>query len=256
MVLTLVQIEVFLLILARIAGLFIETPVLNAKTFPSSGKTALAIWISIIMLFFVPYSHNPVNNPVVMVFLIINEVAIGFLIGFVCQILFGAVQAAGEIVDLQMGLSIASAFDPSTGAVTSIVGKLFFYLALVMFVMLNGHHMVLSAVYQSFRVIPVGTFIHISGNLVTQLTMLVASMLLIALQLAVPALLLIFLFDFSLGIISRVAPQVNVFQLGFQMKPTIGLIAILFSTPFLITHISNMIAQMIQEIIKLLYNLI
>ncbi len=255
MVLTLPQLEVFLLVLARVAGIFIETPVLNARTIPATAKTILAIWISVILWFVVPFSGVVPGNPVFFVLLIANEVVLGFLIGFVCQILFAAIQAAGDIIDLQMGLSIATAFDPSTGAATSIVGKLVFYMAMVVFLILNGHHMVLSALHQSFKAIPAGTLINLSGNFVSQLINLGSTMLLVAVQLAAPALLLIFLLDFSFGIVSRVAPQVNVFMLGFQIKPTLGLIAILFTMPLMIKHIGSIIEEMMLELVKLMSNI-
>jgi len=250
MVVTLPQIEVFVLVLSRIAGIFIQAPVYNSRTFPALGKTALAIWISAVMLMVVPVKALPDSSFTFMI-MIASELIIGFLIGFVCQILFTGIQAAGDLIDLQMGTSIANSLDPNTGSVSSMVGKLTFFIGTVTFLILNGHHMILAGVHQSFNAIPVGYLINISPNLTTQLIELVGVMLLIAVQLAVPALLMIFLSDFSFGIVSRVAPQVNVFMLGFQIKPSLGMLAILFSIPLIANHIGTLTNQMIQEIVKL-----
>ncbi|MCX5749089.1 MAG: flagellar biosynthetic protein FliR [Candidatus Saganbacteria bacterium] len=250
MVLTLPQIEVFMFVFARITGIFLIAPVFSTRTFPILGKISLIIWMAVVLWFVVPVSPGIPSGPIGISLFLIKELIIGLIIGFSCHILFAAIQSAGDIIDLQMGMSIATALDPTTGTVTSIVGKLTFYIALTVFLILNGHHMLLSAIHQSFRTIPVGAPIIISQDLVLQMINLGSNMLLIAVQLASPALLLIFISDFSFGIVSRVAPQVNVFMLGFQVKPTLGLLAILFSLPLMITNISSIITQMTQEIIR------
>ncbi len=254
MVLTLPQIQVFLLIFARVVGIFIQAPVYSARTFPTLGKTALAVWISAAMWFSAPVEALPPNMPV-FVFMLMSEFMIGFVIGFVCNALFEALQSAGNLIDLQMGTSIASAMDPNTGAMSSMVGRLAFFMGLVVFLILNGHHMILAGVHHSFSVIPIGHTIHFSAGLALQVVEAVSSLFLIALQLAVPALLIIFLSDFSFGIVSRVAPQVNVFMLGFQVKPSLGMLALLFSVPLITSHVGTLINQMVQEIIKVLANI-
>jgi flagellar biosynthesis protein FliR len=254
MVLTLPQLQVFLLIFARIAGIFIEAPVYSARTFPATGKVAMAIWISIVMMFSVPVQALPPNNTA-FVIMLLTEFFIGFAIGFVCNVFFESLQSAGNLIDLQMGTSIASALDPNTGAMSSMIGRLAFFLGLVIFFVLNGHHMILAGVHHSYSVLPIGYSVNFSAAFALQVIEGVSSLLLIALQLAVPALLIIFLSDFSFGIVSRVAPQVNVFMLGFQVKPSLGMLALLFSVPLMTSHVGTLINHMIQEIIKLLANI-
>jgi flagellar biosynthesis protein FliR len=154
-----------------------------------------------------------------------------------------------------MGTSIASALDPNTGAMSSMIGRLAFFLGLVIFFVLNGHHMILAGVHHSYSVLPIGYSVNFSAAFALQVIEGVSSLLLIALQLAVPALLIIFLSDFSFGIVSRVAPQVNVFMLGFQVKPSLGMLALLFSVPLMTSHVGTLINRMIQEIIRLLANI-
>ncbi|MFA5103981.1 MAG: flagellar biosynthetic protein FliR [Candidatus Margulisiibacteriota bacterium] len=254
MILTLPQMQVFLLVFARVAGMFIEAPVFSSRTFPATGKVAMAIWIASAMWFSAPVTMLPPDS-FVFIIMLLSEFSIGFAIGFVCSIFFETLQSAGNLIDLQMGTSIASSVDPNTGAMSSMIGRLAFFMGLVVFFILNGHHMILAGVHQSFTVMPVGHLINFSSNFTLQIIEAVSSLLLIALQLAVPALLIIFLSDFSFGIVSRVAPQVNVFMLGFQVKPSLGILALLFSAPLLTSHVGTLINQMIQEIIKLLANI-
>lgn len=254
MVVTLPQIQIFLLIFARIVGIFIQAPVYSARTFPSLGKITMAIWISWAMWLSIPVEAIP-QDSLAFIVMLLSEFTIGFAIGFVCNIFFEALQSAGNLIDLQMGTSIASALDPNTGAMSSMVGRIAFFMGLVTFFILNGHHMILAGVHQSFTVLPVGHLINFSSGLTLQIVEAVSSLLLIALQLAVPALLIIFLSDFSFGIVSRVAPQVNVFMLGFQVKPSLGMLALLFSAPLITSHVGILINQMIREIIQLLANI-
>lgn len=254
MIISLPQIEIFLLILARIAGLFLQAPILNSRSIPGLAKTAMAVWIAAVLWFAVPIRPEAIPQyPLTFVLALLIEVAFGFVIGFICNIIFLAVQSAGEIADMQMGLSVATAFDPVFGTTISVVGRLFLFLSLMVFVMLDGHHMVLSALHQSFRALPVATQINLlSPQLGMHMIKLGSALWLTALKLAAPMVLMIFLSDFSFGIVSRVAPQVNVFMLGFQVKPSLGLLAILFASPILVKQIASLIGMMGEEVLKLL----
>ncbi|PIS29414.1 hypothetical protein COT42_05545 [Candidatus Saganbacteria bacterium CG08_land_8_20_14_0_20_45_16] len=256
MIISTQQFLVYLLIVGRIAGVFIQAPILNSRSFPIFAKTSLVIWLALVLWFVVP-----INKPLPVTLntfwlALIFEVAIGFVLGFVANLIFLGVQAAGEIIDLQMGLSVASALDPVFGAVISVIGRLTFFFAMIVFLAVNGHHLVLSALHQSFTVIPVGKMANFSSpHLTMQVVNLCTVFWSTAIKLAGPAVLIIFLSDFTFGIVSRVAPQVNVFMLGFQVKPSLGLITILFSLPFLVKYIDHLIEFMTQQFILLLNNI-
>lgn len=244
------QIEVFFFILARLAGLFIQAPLFSSRSFPFAAKTALVIWLSIILWFIVPYNHNLPTTTVGFIFVLGAEVFLGFTIGFACNIILTAVQSGGEIIDLQMGLSVASALDPVFGSVISIIGRLIFFVALIIFISIDGHLMLLSAFHQSFTTIPAGTIANFfSDNLALQMLQLGADLWMIAIKIAIPTILLIFLIDFSFGIVSRVAPQVNVFMLGFQVKPIVGLLGIMVTLPFIVTFMEHLLEKMMQNVV-------
>lgn len=250
MIITLEQLAVFFLILARVAGVFIQAPIFNSRSFPFSAKTAIAIWIAIVLWFVTPVFETLPGSVFSFVLALILEAAIGFIIGFICNVIFIAVQSAGEIMDLQMGLSVATALDPVFGSVISVVGRLAFFTALIVFISMDGHHLILSAFHQSFTAIPVGKFADFSSpQLALQMIDLGSNLWMTAIKLAAPAVLLIFLSDFTFGIVSRVAPQVNVFMLGFQVKPSLGLIGFLMSLPFIVKYIGKLIEFMTQQLI-------
>lgn len=254
MIISLPQLEVFFFIFARIAGIFIQAPVLSSRSIPSIAKTAMAIWIAAVLWFSVPVNISLIPQSFGGFMVILGtEVIIGFLIGFTCNVIFLAIQSAGELIDLQMGLSVSQAFDPVFGATVSIVGRMLFFVAITTFLILNGHHLIFSILHQSFRILPTPATINLSNPALLS-TMLGLGQILwtTALQLSGPILLIIFLSDFTFGIVSRVAPQVNVFMLGFQVKPALGLIVILITLSLFIKHIGSLLGIMGEEVLKLL----
>jgi flagellar biosynthetic protein FliR len=252
MIISQLQLTVFFLIFARLAGLFIMAPAFSARTIPTLGKAALITWISIVLWFVAPIDLKAIpSTSLGFLIALVSEVAVGFTLGFICDMIFIAVQAAGELVDVQMGLSVAQSFDPIFGSTVTIIGKMFFYIALTMFFIVNGHHLLLSIIHQSFRLLPLGAVPNFaSPQLVLDLIELGKTFWLIALQLSGPILLIIFLSDFTFGIVSRVAPQVNVFMLGFQVKPSLGLLGLLFLLPLFVTYLSNLLGVMGEEMLK------
>jgi flagellar biosynthesis protein FliR len=253
MVLTVGQLAVFFFILARIAGLFIQAPLFNSRSFFMLGKVAFALWLTIVLWFVTPVNPNLPTSLAGFALTLASEVAVGFLIGFICNILFIAIQSAGEIIDMQMGLSVAQALDPVFGAVISVVGRLTFFSALLIFIALNGHHLLLAALHNSFTLLPAGQIANFtSAGLMDQMINVVAALWLTAIKIAAPVILLIFLADFTFGIVSRVAPQVNVFMLGFQVKPILGLFALSLLMPFIVKYIEKLTETMGTEVIKLL----
>jgi flagellar biosynthesis protein FliR len=249
MLISVSQLIVFILIIARIAGVFIQAPIFNSRSLPLFAKTAFAIWLSILLWFVTPVSKTLPTSMLFFMFSILFEIGIGFIIGFICNVIFIAVQSAGEIMDMQMGLSVATALDPVFGAVISVIGRLAFFLAIIIFITANGHHLILSALHQSFVALPVGKIANFgSPALIQQIIGLGATLWVTAIKLAIPIVLLIFVTDFTFGIVSRVAPQVNVFMLGFQVKPSMGIFAFIMALPFIVKYINRLLELMVEQL--------
>lgn len=256
MIISLEQLVVLIMITARIGGVFIQAPIFNSRSFPTFAKTSIAIWIAILFWFVTPVHTTLPQTTLMFVLALVFEVAVGFIIGFIINVIFLAVQAAGEVMDMQMGLSVATALDPVFGSVISVIGRLAFFTALIIFIMANGHHLLLSGLHQSFTVLPVGKLANFtSPQLALQLIGLGSALWLTAIKLAAPIVLMIFLSDFTFGIVSRVAPQVNVFMLGFQVKPSLGLFGFLMALPFIMKYIERMLEFMAENLILLANNI-
>ncbi len=251
MILSTAQLQVFFFLLARIGGVFISAPIFSSRSFVAPTKIAFAVWLSLLLWFVTPVTSQLPTSVVGFVIVLAAEVAFGYAIGFIANLLFIALQSAGELIDAQMGLSVATALDPSIGQVISIIGRLVMFVSLIVFLELDGHHLILAAFHQSFSVLPAGQVADFSHySMVAQIANLGAALWLTAVKLAIPSILLIFLADFTFGIVSRVAPQVNVFMLGFQVKPLLGLFAISLTLPFLVRYINNMLGTLGSEVLK------
>jgi flagellar biosynthetic protein FliR len=249
MVLNANQLGHFALILARVVGLFISAPILKSRTFFTLAKMAFALWITIVFWFVVPPPTQMPSASFTFVLALLSEVLIGVMIGFVTDMILSAVEFGGHLIDAQMGLTTGQTLDPTSGNSTTIVSRLLRWSAIMIFFAVNGHHMLLSAIYQSFRLVPLAqpvNFAAASDEMVKLGTMLFG----IGTQIAMPVILVIFFLDFALGMVSRVAPQVNVFQLGMEVKPTVGAVVFMMMVPFVFNYISPIMSNVLDEVIK------
>jgi flagellar biosynthetic protein FliR len=153
---------------------------------------------------------------------VLHEVLVGLSIGFVARLVFAAMEMAGEIIGLQMGLNFAVFFDPASNAQSSAMARLFGHMTALMFVVLNGHLLVLAAVVDSYQRFPISTtwLDVVSGMRVFEFG---AQVFAAGFWLAMPLTVLMLLINLALGIVSRVAPQMNFFALGFPITLGAGL---------------------------------
>ncbi len=225
------QIEVFLLSLFRFAGMMAIAPVLSHRTFPIQLRFAFSMLVAILIFPFV--NSGDFVSPSSIWELLgvgVTEFLMGAMIGFMFYLLFVAVQFAGGIIGFQIGFAIVNVIDPSTSQNISIIGQFQYLLATPLFLIMNGHHMILSGMLDSFRLVPLGTVtFQFSGA--TELARLSAGVFILAVKIASPVMLALFLTDTALGIIARTVPQMNVFIVGFPLKIAIGLFVVGLTVP-------------------------
>ena len=221
-----------LLIFVRLTSFFIIAPIFSMKGVPTQFKLGLASFIALVAL-----TNLPVDEPLLLngyyILLIIKEVGVGLALGFTAALLLYAIQIAGAFIDFQMGFSIASVMDPQTGTQVPIIGHFKYILALLFLLTVNGHHLMLDGVMQSFHTFPVesisfSTKIEDVAHFFTQLFV---DMFLIAFQIALPVVGALFLVDVALGILAKTVPQLNIFAVGLPLKIFVGFIMLFLSMP-------------------------
>jgi flagellar biosynthetic protein FliR len=246
------QIIIFFLIFARIIAVLLLTPGFSGKEIFSSGKISFVIWLIFLLIFTIPLPVELPSTPLLFFLSLIVEFIIGSMIGFTTQLLIIGIELGGSLMDTQAGLSVASLLDPSTGQTTSILSRLLRQIAVLVFFLINGHHVVLGSIVQSFRAIPLTAKLNIfqASGYIVQISVDIFTA---AVQIAAPILLVVFLIDFGFGLLSRVAPQVNVFQLGFQLKPIICLVVMVSVVPGMIDVIYTFLEKSASDLLRILY---
>lgn len=252
MILTIEQIVAFFLIFTRLASLITFAPVFSNKEVISLFKIALCFWISSLAIFFVPLPKVMPNTAIMIMLAVVIELLIGAILGFLTQVFITAINVGGAIMDTQAGLSVASLLDPSTGSQTTIIARLTSLIALLIFLIIDGHHVVFSIMIQSFQALPIASPYN-AQEAIRFLLDTSVNIFAIGLQISAPILLVVFLVDFGFGMLSRVAPQVNVFQLGFQLKPIISLLIFLSIIPGMLDIIYYIIETISSDLIRTLF---
>jgi flagellar biosynthetic protein FliR len=223
----------FILIMARMLAFFGVAPLFSASGFPTQGKIALAGFLSIIILF-LRGTHVPHIELEFLPFagLIISEILVGFVLGFIVGLVFAALQLAGYIMGYQMGFAVSNVLDPVSGDQTSVLGQFIFLFGLLAFLGINGHHVLISGMTESFDIIPLGA-LHTSGGLVDMMASIFQSYFITAIKVALPVLGIVLMLDVSLGIVARTVPQMNVFLVGLPLKTLVGIFMLFISFSFL-----------------------
>lgn len=225
------QFIAFTLILARLLAFFKIAPIFRRKEIVFMAQIGLAMLFTFILMCVIDIGKVPSDAPYI--YLLLMNVLEGYFLGLITRFIFMTIQSAGDLANNQMALSSASTFDPSTRVQTSIIGRIIGMFAIVVFIHIGGFHWLFLAFKRSFEIFPVfeiapdfvGSvplkyFIYISGNIIF-----------VGFQMVAPVIITTLSIDIILGIISKTAPQINVFQLSFVFKPTVGCMVLLATMP-------------------------
>lgn len=220
----------FLWPFVRILALIATAPLFGESTIPRHVKIGLAFVLAVAVL---PTLPVPLDIPVASftgLLILVQQVLIGIAMGFTMKLVFAAAQMAGEFVGLQMGLSFATFFDPGTGANTAVISRLFNILAVLVFLAVDGHLLVLGGLAMSFDALPLAPMsLHADGwGVVVERG---SQVFLSGLLLALPLIAALLSINLALGILNRAAPQLSVFSVGFPISLTVGLILLAAALP-------------------------
>lgn len=214
----------------RVLALFSTLPVLGQRTVPIRVRVGLSFLIVVAAQASLPAMPAvPLDSPLAFA-LIVQNLLIGVTLGFAVRIVFAAVEFAGELIGLQMGLNYAGFFDPASGAQGTATGRFFGTTVGFLFIVVNAHLLVVAAVVQSFHAFPVGSepFAFLRAM---QPQTWGAEIFGMGLWIALPLVGMLLFVNLVLGIISRVASQMNVFAIGFPVTLGVGLLGILLTLP-------------------------
>jgi flagellar biosynthetic protein FliR len=222
----------------RCLALFAGMPLFSQRNVPMSVRVGLALFFAVAAQpSLPPMPVLPLDSPPMLVMLVVQQLVIGLSMGFAVRLVFAALEFAGELIGLQMGLNFAGFFDPATGSQGTASARFFGTLVAFLFIVTNGHLLLIQALAQSFHAFPVGqepfAFLRAAQPQVWG-----AEIFRIGLWVALPVLALLLFVNLVLGVISRVAPQLNVFSIGFPITVSVGLLGMLATLPLMQTPLA------------------
>lgn len=242
----------FLLVFTRITGIFSMAPIFGSRNVSVIVKAGLALALTFILFPLVFDEKTPIPDSFLgYFFIVVGEFLIGLIIGFAASLVFSAIQMAGQLLDMQIGFGIVNVLDPQSGQQLPLVGNFKYILALLVFLATNSHHMLLAALFSSFKLIPVSGFIY-QVELTEVMIDMVGGMFVIAMKICFPVLLSLLLTDVALGILARTMPQMNIFVVGVPGKIIVGLFVLSIALPFYIMFLEVAFSGMYKDIYSLL----
>lgn len=242
----------FLLILLRISGIFFITPIFSSEAINKKTKLGFSLFITILIYNLVPKVSGLTINSFTLTGMVIKELLIGAIIGYLIAIVFSIVQTASQIYSMNMGLMMASVFDPIAKAQIPVLGQMNNLFMMGIFFIYGIHRKFLEVLINTFYVYPIADFNFKITSILNFFKINFSYYFVLAIELALPILAVLFLIDVVLGIMARIAPQMNVFFIGMPLKLLVGFLVLINFAPYYIKYIAVIFDGMIEKIIKLL----
>ncbi|MDF2839898.1 MAG: flagellar biosynthetic protein FliR [Clostridia bacterium] len=224
----------FLLILVRMSSLFVVTPVFGGRNVPSYLKIAFAFFCSVIMLTLLKDASVEFTNIYSYAAMIAKELAIGIILGFTSYLVFSALYLAGQIIDIQIGFGMVNVLDPMHDTQVPLTGNFIYIISLMFFLLMNGHHVLLTALFKSYNVLPIDSFAF-NDVLFNNMLQIFYETFAIGFKISIPILAASLLAEIALGILTKTVPQMNVFVIGMPMKVGVGLLTLLAMMPMFVS---------------------
>lgn len=248
------ELETFFLVWVRCSTMIMIMPIFGTASIPAMVRVAVGFMISLVVAGTVHPMHVPLDFDGFLVSMLC-QVMIGVLFGFVTQMVFMGVQFAGEILDVQIGFAVANILNPTTQQQVTIVGELELALATLLFLITNAHLLYLQGIAGSFSLLPLPWAV-ISQGTQDSIILFFTQALIIIFKIGAPAAITLFLINVMLAFLARVAPQMNIFVVGFPMQITVGLIMLIICMPLLGYALPNLFAQVPHQIDTLMRSLV
>lgn len=213
----------FLLVFIRISTFVFLMPIFSSKIIPLPVKALFSViltWI-ITPLINIPLSHFP-TSALGFFLIVLQELFVAMTLALFLRFVFAGLQVAGQMVGIQMGLSIANIMDPQTGTQSVVIAQFAYMIALLLFLVTNGHHAIIRAVVESFSLLPPGR-LFLSKSVYEMIMLLGQEMFVLSIKLMAPVMALLFLSQVALGILAKLVPQINMLIVSFSINVALGL---------------------------------
>lgn len=245
---SLADVEILLLIIVRISCFVFVAPFFGTANSPARVKIGLSVFVSLLIYGLVDKTGIAYTEIFGYSIIVIREGITGLLIGLAANICNSIILFAGNIIDMDIGLAMATEFDPTNNTQVTITGNLYQYFILLLLIATDMHHVILRAAVDSFSLIPINGQKFNWDHLLTSMTTYMGDMFVIAFRIILPVFACIMILNCILGIMAKVSPQMNMFSVGMQMKIMVGFM-VLFITITLLPSVADFIFKEMKTMI-------
>ncbi|MCC6486368.1 MAG: flagellar biosynthetic protein FliR [Candidatus Hydrogenedentes bacterium] len=240
--------KVFLLVMARFSGMMVSAPVLGSRNFPVIAKVGLVALSAVLITPTVPALDAPLPDaPAAFALLAAGDLLIGLMMGFTMTLVFAAIQVAGQLLDMLTGFAMMNVFNPALETQVPIFGFFLYVIAVLYLLVLNGHHMMIKAMAASFEGIPLGGFV-LNPALLREVSTWGSVMFYDGLMIAAPVAAALLLAYVTMGLLSRLVPQIHLFVVGFPLTIAMGLILVALSMSVYMNLLDGMFVRMFRDV--------
>jgi flagellar biosynthetic protein FliR len=229
----------------RIGALLMSMPVLGTRMVPTRIKIIATFTISVFVLPLLPPVPEVEALSITGLFISVQQILIGFAMGFTLQLVFGSLMIAGEVIAMSMGLGFASMIDPNNGVSVPVIAQLMVIIGTLLFLALGGHLMLIQLVVNSFQTLPISPT-GIERESFWAIASWGSQMFIGAIWVAIPAIISMLVVTICLGVMTRAAPQLNIFSVGFPITMFLGFVILMLILPGFLPRFNQMMLEAMQ----------
>ena len=246
---TIEQLEFYILIIVRVSAFVVSAPFLSNTSIPVKVKIGLSFFLGIMVINSLTYEPLEYVGVIGFAGVIMKELIVGLCLGYISSVCMYIVNFSGQMIDMEIGLSMANMMDPSTNIQSTITGNFYSYMVMFMMFATNMHYYIIEAILDSFRFVPVGQVV-LNEKMYLVAMKFIVDYFIIGFRIILPIFASILLINIVLGILVRVAPQMNMFVVGMQIKIFVGFIILL-----LIVEMMPMVSSFVFDEMKTMLRL-
>jgi flagellar biosynthesis protein FliR len=242
----------FLLIFARMSAFLVVWPVFGGMNVPSILKILFSFLLTLVLFPILKSNfHHTFSSYQELIMYAGKEVLVGLIMAQISFFFFYMIQIASDIISTSMGISSAHMFNPTMQATATPVDNLYYALAVLFFLLINGHHMFLTGLVQSYDIIPIYRWT-LEAKSFVQVTLIAKDIIVLGLQLAAPVLVSILLINISLAIVGRAVPQINVLTTSMPINIMVGIVILIISMPFVMSQFGDSLEMFATQFFNIL----
>ena len=248
-----VEFRTYMLVLLRVSIFLFMLPIFSSNVFPNRLKMGFALVVSLALYSVVDVDLSRFPMTVISTgLMILAEALIGLTLGLCLRIFFGSVQLAGQVIGFQMGFAMINVVDPQTGANVSIMDQLGYWVCVIIFLILNGHHIMFLAMIDSFKLVPIGFFM-MQEVMMARMLDLGAQLFLLAIKIGAPVIASLAFVSVGFGLVAKFSPQMNVMIVAFPLKIVAGLILFSLTLQIIVIVTKSYVAEFKELLMYFLY---